>query len=71
MKTEMEILLNNRKERIDREEITLADLILHKNYTFKLLVTKVNGRLVKKDERHNFIIRDGDDVHVLHMISGG
>ena len=67
----MEILLNNRKETIDKEEITLADLILHKNYTFKLLVTKVNSRLVKKDERHKVIIRDGDEVHVLHMISGG
>ena len=71
MKTEMEILLNNRKETIDTGEITLSDLILHKNFTFKLLVTKVNGRLVKKGDRHNFIIRDGDEVHVLHMISGG
>jgi len=71
MKTEMEILLNNRKETIDTGEITLADLILHKNFTFRLLVTKVNGRLVKKDDRNNFIIRDGDEVHVLHMISGG
>ena len=67
----MEILLNNRKETIDTGEITLADLILHKNFTFRLLVTKVNGRLVKKDDRNNFIIRDGDEVHVLHMISGG
>jgi len=67
----MEILLNNRKDTIDREEITLEDLIQHKNFTFKLLVTKVNGRLVKKEDRHNFIVRDGDEVHVLHMISGG
>ena len=71
MKTEMEILLNNRKENIDMDEIMLEDLIQHKNFTFKLLVTKVNGRLVKKDERHNFIVRHGDDVQVLHMISGG
>ena len=71
MKTEMEILLNNRKENIDTDEIMLEDLIQHKNFTFKLLVTKVNGRLVKKDERHNFIVRHGDDVQVLHMISGG
>lgn len=71
MKNEMEILLNNRKDSIDRGEITLEDLIQHKNFTFKLLVTKVNGRLVKKAERHNFIVRDGDEVQVHHMISGG
>ena len=71
MKNEMEILLNNRKDSIDRGEITLEDLIQYKNFTFKLLVTKVNGRLVRKGERHNFIVRDGDEVQVLHMISGG
>lgn len=67
----MEISLNNRKETIDRDEITLEDLIKLKNFTFKLLVTKVNGVLVKKDVRSEAIIRDGDDVHILHMISGG
>ena len=67
----MEILLNNRKESIDRDEIMLEELIQYKNFTFKLLVTKVNGRLVKKDERQNFIIRHEDEVQILHMISGG
>lgn len=71
MKKEMEILLNNRKENIDRDEIMLEELIQHKNFTFRLLVTKVNGHLVKKDERQNFIIRHGDEVQILHMISGG
>jgi len=67
----MEILLNNRNETIDKDEISLADLIILKNFTFKLLVTKVNAKLIKKEERSNFIIRGGDEVHVLHMISGG
>jgi len=38
MKTEMEILLNNRKESIDKDELSLAELIKIKNFTFKLLV---------------------------------
>ena len=67
----MEILLNNRKEIIEQEEIKLDELIRLKNYTFRLLVTKVNGKLIRKDARAETIIRDGDDVHVLHMISGG
>ncbi|MCD4725343.1 MAG: sulfur carrier protein ThiS [Bacteroidales bacterium] len=67
----MEILLNNRKESIDKDEITLAELIEYKKFTFKLLVTKVNGQLIKKDIRSKSIIRDGDEVLVLHMISGG
>ena len=71
MTTEMEILLNNRKESIDKDEISLAELIQIKNFTFKLLVTKINGALVRKDERAEAPVRDGDEVNILHMISGG
>lgn len=67
----MEIILNNRKEYFDSERMSLTDLIKTKNFTFKLLVTKINGKLVKKEERDEAIIKNGDDVLVLHMISGG
>lgn len=67
----MEIILNNNKENIPDGDITVADLIKFKNFTFRLLVTKVNGRLVKKDERDQVYIKEGDDVMVLHLISGG
>jgi thiamine biosynthesis protein ThiS len=67
----MEIQLNNNKENIAREQLTLAELIVYKNFTFPLLVTKINGRLVRKEDRDKLIIKDGDDVIVLHLISGG
>jgi thiamine biosynthesis protein ThiS len=67
----MEITLNNNKETIQEENITVAELIRIKNFTFKLLVTKVNDQLVKKDERDKVFIKDGDDVVVMHLISGG
>ena len=67
----MRIILNNREEVIDRDILTLEELIQYKNFTFKLLVTKINDQLVKKDERKNTFIKDGDKVVVLHMISGG
>jgi protein-L-isoaspartate(D-aspartate) O-methyltransferase len=35
------------------------------------LIKKVNGRLVKKEDRENTIIKDGDNVAVIHLISGG
>lgn len=67
----MNILLNNRKETIPKDDITLSELIIIKNFTFRLLVTKLNGKLIKKDQRAETHIRDGDEVTVLHMISGG
>ena len=67
----MKITLNNRIEEIDRDTLTIQELIDYKNYTFKLLVTKINDQLVKKDERKTTKIMDGDKVVVLHMVSGG
>jgi len=67
----MKITLNNREEQIDNEIMTVQELIGYKNYSFKLLVTKVNGKLVRKDQRDRAIIRDGDNVTVLHLVSGG
>ena len=67
----MEITLNNTKEVLQEEHITVADLIRIKNFTFKLLVTKVNGQLVKREDREKVYIKDGDEVIVMHLISGG
>jgi thiamine biosynthesis protein ThiS len=67
----MEITLNNTKEFINADQITVAELIRIKNFTFKLLVTKVNGKLVRKEEREEVMVIDGDEVMILHMISGG
>jgi thiamine biosynthesis protein ThiS len=67
----MEITLNNRPESFDKEQLSVAELLDIKNYTFKMLVIKVNGKLVKKESYPHFIIKTGDDVSVLHLVSGG
>jgi thiamine biosynthesis protein ThiS len=67
----MEITLNNTKEIISEENISVADLIRIKNFTFRLLVTKVNGQLVRKEDREKVFVKAGDDVEVIHLISGG
>lgn len=67
----MNITLNNRPESLDIDQITLQELIDRKNFTFKLLVTKINGKLIKKENRAETPINEGDDVAVIHLISGG
>ena len=67
----MKIIINNREEIIDYETLSLTKLLEVKSFTFKMLVTKVNGKLIKKDERKTTIIRKGDNIAVIHMISGG
>lgn len=69
----MRIVLNNIPEEIDvhGESLTVNELLKYKNYTFRLLVIKVNGQLVKRDQYDSAVIRDGDDVVVMHLVSGG
>ena len=67
----MNIILNNNKEFINKEKLYVADLLQIKNFTFKMLIIKINGKLVKQPDYANAEINDGDDVMVLHLISGG
>jgi thiamine biosynthesis protein ThiS len=67
----MKILLNNREEVFQCEELVVAELLRLKSFTFKMLVIKINGILVKKADYETAVIRDGDEVQVLHLISGG
>jgi thiamine biosynthesis protein ThiS len=67
----MKITLNNRSENIDKEDISIQELIVLKNFTFKFLVTKINGKLIKKENRDAVTIHEGDKVDVIHLISGG
>ncbi len=68
----MNITLNNRPEEIPgREKMTVQELIDYKNFTFKFLVVRINDKTVKPGEYDDSVICDGDDVKVIHLISGG
>jgi len=67
----MKITLNNRNEEIQKESLSIQELLEVKNFTFTNLVIKVNGKLIKKDAYHTQSVIEGDKVDVIHMISGG
>ncbi|MGC8865168.1 MAG: sulfur carrier protein ThiS [Bacteroidales bacterium] len=67
----MKIILNHKEETFNADTLTLADIIRIKKFTFRMLVTKVNGQVVKVDERDKVFVKDGDNVEVIHLISGG
>ncbi len=67
----MKITLNNRQEEFQKSSMTVRDLLEEKNFTFKMLVIKINNKLVRKEEYDTAVVREGDNVIVLHLISGG
>lgn len=67
----MKIILNNKAEVFDSDQLTITELLKVKKFTFKMLVIKVNSQLIKKSEYDTALVKEGDDVMVLHLISGG
>ncbi len=69
----MKILLNNKEETLatEKDVLTIEELLALKKYSFRNLVIRINGELVKRDERANAKFRAGDRVEVIHLISGG
>jgi thiamine biosynthesis protein ThiS len=67
----MKIILNNKEEEFIGDQFTISELLNAKKFTFKMLVIKVNNQLVKKSEYDSTFVKEGDDVMVLHLISGG
>lgn len=67
----MKILLNNNTETFEKSQMSITELLQEKKYTFKMLVVKVNGAIVKRDAYPTTLIKEGDDVMVLHLMSGG
>ena len=67
----MKIMLNNREETFEAVQMTISELLAAKNFTFKMLVVKVNAELVRRHEYDKKVVNEGDDVMVLHLITGG
>lgn len=69
----MNIVLNHRPESIDTPQgsITVTELLKIKTFSYKMLIVKVNDDLVKKDDYSTATIKDGDNVQVIHLITGG
>lgn len=65
--------MNNNPDFIEtsKKSITVAELLALKNFSYKLLVVKVNNTLVRKDQYSSATVKDGDNVQVIHLITGG
>jgi sulfur carrier protein len=67
----MKILLNNRDEEFDKETITVSEMLILKKFSYKMRIVKVNGKLITRDEYDKAIIKDGDNVQMIYLMSGG
>jgi thiamine biosynthesis protein ThiS len=67
----MKIILNNREEILPGESLTVSDMLLFKKFSFKMRIIKINGVLILKDKYDSTLIKEGDNVQMLYLMSGG
>ena len=67
----MEIILNNRVEKFEEQELTVAVVMAIKSFKFKMLVVRLNDHLVKKEDYGTTAIKEGDNLKIIHLVSGG
>ena len=58
--------------RVEWEEgMTVKSLLKMMNYTFPLIIVRVNGELVDKKDWEHCVVQRGARVQALHQIAGG
>jgi thiamine biosynthesis protein ThiS len=69
----MDITVNGIPEHVEttKASITVDELLRLKKFSFRMLVVRVNGELIRKENYSTATIAQGDDVQVIHLISGG
>jgi len=67
----MKILLNNREEEFDLNSITVSDMLILKKFSFRMRIIKINGQFINKEEYDSTYIKNGDEVQMLYLMSGG
>ena len=51
--------------------MTVQRVLQVMNYTFRMLVVKVDGRLVRREDYTKSQVPPGADVKVIHLVAGG
>lgn len=69
----MRIVLNNTNQVIEtsKEVLSVEELLSVLKYSYKMLIVKVNDVYVSKEEYPTVTVKEGDNVQVIHLISGG
>lgn len=69
----MKLNLNNKEEMLDttKDILSINEIRVIKKFSFNHLVVKINNVLIKKVRYDEPLVKDGDKVDIIHLISGG
>ena len=65
------MILNRRPYAGWREGLTVKNVIDENKFTWPKLVVKVNNQLVWPEDYENVVLKEDDDLQVIHLLGGG
>lgn len=67
----MKIQLNNRPEEFAMDTMSVSEMLLLKKFSFRMRIIKINGVLILREKYDSTMIKNGDNVQMLYLMSGG
>lgn len=67
----MKIILNNNPEEFEGDALSVSKIMEIKKFTFKMIIVKLNEKIVYKENYDSTLVKEGDNLVILHLISGG
>lgn len=66
----MNLTINGQKRQMD-EGTSIEALLEQLGLKGRPVAVEVNGKLVRREERGNFVLREGDRVEIVTIVGGG
>lgn len=67
----MTITVNDQPHSWPEQSLTVREILARLNFSFPLIVVRVDGQLVQKNEYDSAAVPDGARMEAIHLISGG
>ena len=67
----MKITINADVETLDGDSLSIRDILDRKHWSFPLIIARLNGEHVGREDYGSCLVRDGDALELYHLVSGG
>ncbi|MCX7028358.1 MAG: MoaD/ThiS family protein [Spirochaetes bacterium] len=67
----MKVVVNFEEEEFPEAELSVSEIMRRRRYTFPHIITRINGKVVEREKRNEAVVREGDELEIYHLISGG
>lgn len=68
----MQLTINGKPETIDKEKITVSELLKLKNVEMPEMVSvELNGEIIDRSEYDKIELKDSDTIEFLYFMGGG